>query len=133
MVAVKLFRRVRKLFEAMGFYPPPPPNQKCEFNVENVFYIAKNTWMFIPLTGFLIYKAKSYYEYSLSFYMNVVVLTMAVFCAVMIYKMGSIVKLIESFEEFVKNRKHEQHRKLGVLTTKLNFGKFNFSRNRNGI
>lgn len=89
----------------MGFFAPPQPNQRCEFNRQNVFYIVKNTWMFVPVTAFLFFEAKSYYEFSLSFYMIVVVFTMVVFCAVTTYKYGLIVMLVGKYEDFAKARK----------------------------
>lgn len=105
MPTTKIFRAVQKYFKALGFYPPPQPNQTCEFNRKNVFYIFAVAGMLIPLMGFFLFKATSAYEYSVSFYMSIVMITMTTYCSVLIYKMGSIVKLIEKYEEFIKKRK----------------------------
>lgn len=105
MVGVKLFRSVQEYIKAMGFSAPRHRNQRCKFNRQNVFYIVKNLWMFVPEVAYLAFEADTYYDYSLSFYMIVVVLTMAVFLAVITFKFGLIVKLIEQYEDFVENRK----------------------------
>lgn len=86
--------------------------------------------MFIPVMGFLIMKARSYYDYSLSFYMTVVVLTMVVFVTVLIYKIGAIVMLIEKYEEFIKNRKHKP---IWQQLINIDLAHSNISLNRNGI
>lgn len=104
MVALKLFRSVRKYFEALGFDAPPLPSQSCKVNRRNVFYMSTMTGIFFPVTGFLLFKATSAYEYSMSFYISIVMLGMTVYCTVFILKMGSIVMLIEKFEEFIGKR-----------------------------
>lgn len=105
MVALNLFCSVRKYFEALGFYAPPQPNQNCELNRKNLFYISSVTGLIFPVTGFLLFKATSAFEYSMCFYTCVTMLGMTVYCTVLIYKMGSIVKLIENYGEFIGKRK----------------------------
>lgn len=123
MVGVKLFYSFQEYIEAMGFFAPRHRNQRCKFNRQNVFYIVKNLWMFGPEVAFLAFEAETYYDYALSFYMTVVVLTMAVFCAVLIDKYGLIVTLIEKYERFVEHRKSFNT----VLTfLELKFSKFQF-------
>lgn len=63
------------------------------------------TAMFTPVSGFMLFKATSTYEFSISFYMSMISIAMAVYCAVLISKMGTLVKLIERFEEYIENRK----------------------------
>lgn len=105
MVAIKLFRSVRKYFDALGFHAPPQPNQNCELNLKNGYYIFAVAGMFFPIASFFLFKATSAYEYSVSFYLSVVMVTMTVYCVVLIYKMGSIAILIEKYGEFVGKRK----------------------------
>lgn len=105
MVAIKLFRSVQKYFEALGFHAPPQPNQNCKLNHKNGYYIFAVAGMFFPITAFLLFKATTAYEYSISFYLSVVMVTMTVYYVVLIYNMGSIIRLIENYEAFVGKRK----------------------------
>lgn len=107
MVAIKLFCSVRKYFEGLGFHAPPELNQNCEINHVNGYYIFAVAGMFFPITAYLLFRATSAYEFSVSFYLSVVMVTMTVYCVVLIYRMGSIVVLIEKYEEFIGKRKHK--------------------------
>lgn len=106
MAPIKLFRAVRKYFKAMGFYAPPSPIQNCELNRKNMFYTFAMAGMFILVTGFFLFKATTIYEYSMSFYMSIAMITVPAYCVIFIYKMGSIEMLIEKYEEFIGKRKH---------------------------
>lgn len=102
---MKLFRAVGQNFEAIGFSAPSQPNQICTFNGRNLFYIFAVAGMFIPLMGFLLFNATTAYEYSISFYLSIVMITMTTYCAVLIYKIGSIFELIGKYKKFTENRK----------------------------
>lgn len=121
MVAIKLFRSVQKYFEGLGFHAPSQPNQNCKLNHKNGYYIFAVAGMFFPITAFLLFKAKSAYEYSVSFYLSVVMVTMTVYCVVLIYKIGSIVKLIESYEDFVGKRKPQFNWIFSTLADSISF------------
>lgn len=105
MMNLKLFRTVQKYFVALGFYAPSQPNHICSFNRKNGFHFCTVTGMCISLAGFFCLKANSAYEYSISFYMLISVMAITVHFTVFLQKMGSIAKLIENYQEFIKKRK----------------------------
>lgn len=104
MATIKLFRAAQTYFDAMGLYAAPPSNESCRFNRKNTFYIFAVVGMFIPVTGFLFFKANTTYEYSVSFYILTTAFSMTVHFAAILRKMGSIPKLIENYEDFIMKR-----------------------------
>lgn len=105
MVAIKLFSAIRIYFEVIGFYAPPQPNQNCELNRKNGFYIFTQAAMVVLVSGFLIFKATSAYEYAVCFYLSFAMANITLYCVLLFYKFGSIVELIEKNEEFIGKRK----------------------------
>lgn len=103
MVAIKLFLSVRTYFETLEFYA------NCKFNRKNVCNSVIVTAMFIPVSGFMLFKATSTYEFSISFYMSMISIAMAVYCAVLISKkhwsswlrdLKSTLKIVRQFDGF---------------------------------
>lgn len=104
MAAIKLFRAVRKYFEAMGFYPPLPPDPVCSLNRKNGFYFLAVTGQFVPIAAFIFLEAQTVYEYSNSFYMLITTIAMTNHFMVFFHRMGTIVKLIENYQKFIETR-----------------------------
>lgn len=107
MVAIKLFRGVQTYFKMLGFYPPSQPNQMCSFNRRNGFYFVTVSGMCILTTRFVFLEASSAYEYANSFYVLNTMLTMSVYFTVFYFKMGSVLTLIENYQQWIDKRECE--------------------------
>lgn len=105
MAQLKLFRNTQSYFDGLGFYKPSQSNQSCKLNRINGFYMFVATVSIIPVLGFLIFQAKSAYDFSISFYILNTTLGNVVYYAVFFQKMGAIRHLIEKYEIFIAKRK----------------------------
>lgn len=61
--------------------------------------------MSIPVAGFLIFNAKSTYEYSNSFYVLISMIAITIQVTIFYHKVGAIRNLIGIYEKFVEKRK----------------------------
>lgn len=61
--------------------------------------------LFIPVLGFLLFEAKSAYEYSVTFYIVVMLIALEVHFTVFFQKMNSLRSLIANYQEFIAKRK----------------------------
>lgn len=104
MTALKLFRAICKNLEAIGLYVPSSSNQSRTLNCKNVFYFSSQMGMVILVTGFLIFKATSAYEYSVSFYLSIALTITAIDYVILNNKTGSTVKMFGKNEKLIKNR-----------------------------
>lgn len=105
MRPIKLFRAAQTYFDAMGLYVRPESSVSCQFNRKNGFYISAVAGVVIPVMGFLFVKAKTSYEYSISFYILITTVCMTVHFMVYVDKLGSIPILIENYQDFIGKRK----------------------------
>lgn len=104
-VAMKLFTLTQAHFNKLGFYAPQPPNESCQLNYINGFYMLSQWAMLASVAGFLILKAKSSFEVSNNVYMMITSIGMIVQFTSLFYRMGSVKQLIRNYEEFIENRK----------------------------
>lgn len=102
---IKLFLSVQKYFKAMGYYAPSQPEQICEFNRINGFYIFSVGGMLIPVLGFLFFKAESAYEYVNSFYIAITIIGMIFHFTAFLFNVGTVLNLIQKYQELTKKRK----------------------------
>lgn len=105
MAPITLFCSVQKYFKAMGFYAPLQPNERCAINRENGFYTFATAGAIIPASGFLFFEAESAYEYSVTFYVSITMAMPTVAYIIFLYRMRSIINLIENFQVFIDKRK----------------------------
>lgn len=105
MAKIKLFYNVQKYFKALGFHAPLQPNKHCPVNRRNGFFMFTLAGMIIPTFGFLLFKAKSAFEYSNTFYISITLATAGVAYIIYLYRMKAIINLIENCQEFIEKRK----------------------------
>lgn len=111
----------------MGFYAPPQPNQMCELNCKNLFYILTQIVMLVPIAGFFIFKAESAYEYSTTAYMALTLASVILQLIIFLYKTESFRNLIGNYEQFIEKRERHFDIFLGRKEMRLqNFHNFPF-------
>lgn len=103
---IKLFQTTQNCFKAIGYYASSSqPSQNCRFNRTNLYYMFVLVFMLVPVLGFLIFRAQSVYEYGITFYTTITLLGVIIYYACIVCEMGKILKLIETYEEFIEKRK----------------------------
>lgn len=105
--SIKLFQHLQNhYYQAMGIYLPQP-NQQCSPNWRNlstVFFIGQ---LFIAALFFLLFKAKSTFEYGTNFYASISESCCLSYFFIQYCQMANISKLIESCEEFIENSEYD--------------------------
>ena len=101
---VKLFQSAQIYFIALGICPTKP-NQKYAFNMTSFFVLFPMLLIFISTTTFFFLKAETIQEYSDTFYVSSTEFSFIVCFLVNIWKMTTILQLIEKYEEFVRKSK----------------------------
>lgn len=106
MNKIKLFLVAQNYFEAMGFYASPSqPNQICSLNRKNLYYILVPAIIGISIVAFMSSKAQSVYEYGISFFIIITIMTLIAYYMVILFKMGKLLNLVGQYEEFIEKRK----------------------------
>lgn len=97
---IKLFQFLQKLYHLIGIHPPQS-NENHKFNLQNGFFIFAWVQM-VTLTGaFILFKAKTFSEFSISFHICVTTLVNLFGYIMNIYQKGNILNLIEKLNEFI--------------------------------
>lgn len=103
---IQLFQLVQTYFAAMGYcVSPSRAHQQNPFNGRNLYYSFAVAFMIFPFVGFLIFKARSVYEYGITFYTAITLLEGATYYVIMLFEKVNISNLIEKQEKFIENRK----------------------------
>lgn len=101
---IKLFSYVQYMFARIGINPPDA-NQRRLSNSKNAFFFVYNTHLFISMVISCITAAATFFEFALSFYLcttSVVIITLYI---LNIFLYGSVLELIEKFEQFIEQSK----------------------------
>lgn len=98
---VKLFQLVQKIYKMMGICPSQP-DQKYPFNLKTLIVLLIVIQFLLSSMAFLIFQADSTQERADSFYFSLSIANCAVYIIVSHWKIVKILKLIESFEEFIE-------------------------------
>lgn len=101
---LKLFQLTQIYFQNLGIYPKKP-NQKYSFNVISFFILLSMLVIIISTAAFFFLKAETIDEYSDTFYVSSSVTAYVIFFLINIWKMSTILQLIEMYEEFVRKSK----------------------------
>lgn len=105
--SIKLFQHLQmSYFREMGIYIPQS-NQRCSSNWRNLctaFFIAQ---LFFAAFFFLLFKAKSAFEYGTNFYTSISESCCFSYFAIQYCQMTNISKLIESCEKFIENSEYK--------------------------
>lgn len=101
---VKIFQTAQNYMKIIGIYPPRP-GQSHTFNTKNICYLVCLVNVFILVTLFFLFQAKSAVEFSISFYCSITSLTVFSLSTINIYKTANIFKVVEAIEKFIEKSK----------------------------
>lgn len=104
---IKLFQSLKKYFKCMRIELPTDKSiQKCTFKPKNLLFLLIFVHVFLSSITFLLFKAKSAYDYGFSFYISVTeMLAITIYLSIICFKIGDIVTLIQKNEEFIEMSK----------------------------
>lgn len=102
--AIRFFTYIRKLYLALGIYPPDP-NKNCSYNWRNLFVFLFLTILFIISTSFFIFKADSIASFGESFYVSTTSFMFLFLWSVIIHKMDDLYILMRKIDEFIAKSK----------------------------
>lgn len=105
MAAMKLFRRVQMYFRVFGFHAPSSANQNCKLSRKNWCVLFVYVGMFVSVSGYLIFKASTVYEYGISFLTSITLIHILADFVIIIWEIANISKIIEKYEDFITKRK----------------------------
>lgn len=115
--SIKLFLKLRQLYEAIGIYPSQI-NQRFCLNFKNLLFLFCLTQTLLPIIVYSCVQANSIEEYSMDFYAGISLLIAIINMSQQIWKGPQIFQLIEHLEEFIEKSKFH---KIIELANKLNF------------
>lgn len=101
---IKLFQSIQKFLNIQGIYPLQS-NQSTPYNGKNLFFLFCYVQMFISATAFCLFKAKSMYEFGLTFYASLTELQTIVYFTIILWKVDKVLKLIGNLENFIEKSK----------------------------
>lgn len=100
--SIKLFQYLQSYYyQAMGIHLPQS-NQKCSANWRNLFAVFSIAILFLEAFAFLLFKAKTTFEYGTNFYTSISEYCCLLYFFIQYRQMPNISKLIESCEEFIE-------------------------------
>lgn len=99
--SIKLFRYVRKIYRALGIYPPVKHGQN-PFNAKNSINSAFLILTSVSSFAYFLFEADSIDEYGKSFFASISNFELLVYFIVSFLKIHSISKLIRELEKFIE-------------------------------
>lgn len=99
--SVKLFQAAQQYMRITGIYPPQP-GQIHSFNAKNVGFLFCLFVIFVLVSSFFLFQAKSAVEFSISFYSSVTLLTTIALLILHICKAPRSFEMLHSMKEFIE-------------------------------
>lgn len=99
---IQLFQPVQKYYQTLGI----ESHQNSLFNFRNLFAIFCFLMCFTSTLAFFLFKANTILEYGATFYAFISETYILYFLFVQMWQMANISKLIASFENLIKESKH---------------------------
>lgn len=105
--SIKLFQHLQRYYyKAMGIFLPQS-NQKCSPNWRNLFTAFFIAELFFAAFAFLLFKAKTTFEYGTNFYASISESCCLSYFFIQYRQMPNIAKLIESCEKFIEKSEYK--------------------------
>lgn len=103
---IKLFQFIQKYYRAIGIHKPEPSQSDRHFlNSTNYIFILSSAPMLISSLAFLLYQAKTTYDFGLSIYYLSCLIFSGIYYIIYIRQIKNISKYIENCEMFIEQSK----------------------------
>lgn len=107
--SIKLFVFIRNYLSAIGVRRPKPKQFNSHFfNSTNWIFILNGTPMLISSLAFFAYRAKTVFDFGLSFYYSSCLICGGIFYIIQIWEIENVSKFIKNCEAFIEQRKDKQ-------------------------
>lgn len=105
-MAIKPFSTVEKLYGIIGICLPSQSNRRCSmFNIRSTFILFSLTQMCLTSTAFILFRAKSVFEYGFPTYVSITLASCAVYFSIQFRKIEDILQFIKTCNEFIEKSK----------------------------
>lgn len=123
-ISIKLFQSVQKSFNEAGFIAPESNRDRCTLSRKNQLHLCSLGLLLVSTSTFFLFEANSVYELGASYTGTNVANIILLFLIVFLYKMRSVLELIDRYELFVQKSKiwNNQQKKptnANILKTRL--------------
>lgn len=88
-----------------SIYPPQPSQNHTSFNLRNWIFVVCWTQYFVSLVSFLLYEAKSMFDYGITFYMLFYMIFAMGAYLIPTWQLKRTTELNECCERFIESRK----------------------------
>lgn len=102
VVRMRLFLTVKKFYETLGIHLPQPNQKYSIFNAKNLFILFILIQMCLTSTAFVLFKAKSEFEYGFPTYVSITEVLSIIYLCIQMWKIEDILKLMKKCDEFIE-------------------------------
>lgn len=102
--SITLFQFIKRAYQSVGVYPFQPSQNHTTFNLKNWIYLICCMQFLISTFCFLLFEAKSMFDYGIAFYVSLYLFFAMVQYSIFIFQIESTYKFIESCARFIETR-----------------------------
>lgn len=103
--SVKLFQFIYQTYQSLGIYPTQPSRSYCPFNWKKWVIVISGVQYFVSALLFVLFEAKSMYEYGMTFYTLLWVVFATGTYIVPTWQMRHTMEFTECCERFIESSK----------------------------
>lgn len=104
--SIKLFQVLQKFHRFMGIHQSEPSEKQRLINWRYVITLAALVGLMISSVMFIVFEAKSSFDYGFASFMVICVIVNIAHFLVLIWQSKNTFKFIESLEQFIEKRKY---------------------------